>query len=74
MSDVPGFNQHGEGRTSHCSFFTWRPVGKTSGEVIAKIVFRLATPLARLASLSQSEMQITNETLSDQKRRSYGPV
>ena len=29
--------QHAEEHTSHCSLFTCKPVGKTSGEVIAEI-------------------------------------
>jgi hypothetical protein len=38
MSQTLESYQHKEDHTSHCSFFTWRSVGKTRGEVIVEIL------------------------------------
>jgi hypothetical protein len=37
MSKVPQWPRHAEEHTSHCSFFTGGSVGKTSGEVRARV-------------------------------------
>ena len=54
MSQVLESYQQKEEHTSHCSFFTLRSVGKTSGEVIAEIsgdhirsTIRSGTPFLR---------------------------